>query len=155
MEAWGPAILRTAVGVVFVAHGLPKLLPVWGGPADTIALFQAIGLPVPFILATLVGAIEIVGGLALIAGAFTMWTALVLGIDTAVAIWKVHGRHGFFLNWSLEPGVGHGVEYSVVLLAALVCLALVGPGAFSFDGRRARAQELAALGRARLRSGKV
>jgi hypothetical protein len=41
------------------------------------------------------------------------------------------------------------------LIGALVSLMLTGPGAFSFDGRRARSAEAEAAGRARLRAGKV
>src|SRR5262249_26547689 len=36
--------------------------------------------------------------------------------------WKVHLVHGFFLNWGLRPGVGHGFEFNLVLIGALLCL---------------------------------
>jgi uncharacterized membrane protein YphA (DoxX/SURF4 family) len=73
----------------------------------------------------------------------------------AVAVWKVHLTNGFFLNWLNAPGVGHGYEFNLVLLAGLVCLILTGPGALSIDGRRERWAESEAAGRARLRAGKV
>jgi len=34
-----------------------------------------------------------------------------------VAIAKVHWPNGFFLNWSLEPGKGHGYEMNLALTA--------------------------------------
>jgi uncharacterized membrane protein YphA (DoxX/SURF4 family) len=72
-----------------------------------------------------------------------------------VAIWKVHLVNGFFLNWGMTPGVGHGVEFNLVLIGALLCLMLSGPGGLSIDWRRARSAESQAAGRARLRAGNV
>ena len=83
------------------------------------------------------------------------WVTLVLVADTAISTWKVHLANGFFLNWTLEPGVGHGYEYHLLLLAALVCLMFTGPGAASVDVGRVRSAEAAASARARLRAGSV
>ena len=157
MQPYGPAVLRLAVGAVFVAHGAQKLFGIWGGggPTGTAAFFSQLGLSPAFPLALLVGVVEFVGGLMLIAGALTIVAAPLLVLNMLVAIWKVHLANGFFLNWSLTPGQGHGVEFNLVLIGALVSLMLTGPGAFSIDGRRARSAEAEAYGRARLRAGKV
>jgi putative oxidoreductase len=155
MRPYGPLVLRLAIGAVFVAHGAQKLFGVWGGggPSGTAAFFQALGLSPAYVLALLVGLVEFVGGLMLIGGAYTMATAAVLAAEMVVAVWKVHLPYGFFLNWTGAPGVGHGIEFNVVLIAGLVSLVLGGPGAFSVDGRRARTAEIDAYGRARLRGG--
>ncbi len=50
-----------------------------------------------------------------------------------VAVWTVHVANGFFLNWTMTPGQGHGYEFNLVLVGALVSLMLTGPGALSFD----------------------
>ena len=136
MQAWGVTLLRLTVGAVFVAHGLPKLFgPMWGtSPEGTVALFALVGLQPAPLLAVTVGIVELCGGLALFLGAFTRLMSALLAIIMAVAIWKVHWPYGFFLNLSLEPGVGHGFEYALVLSAALFCLMLNGPGVLSFDG---------------------
>lgn len=156
MQPYGPAVLRLAVGAIFVAHGSQKLFGIGGGGLDaTAAFFTQIGLTPAMPLATLTGAIELVGGLMLIAGALTLFAALALSVTMVVATWKVHFVNGFFLNWSLTPGLGHGYEYNLVLIGALVSLMLSGPGALSIDGRRARYAEAEAYGRARLRSGNV
>ncbi len=149
MYPYGPAVLRLAVGAIFVGHGAQKLFGIWGGPglSGTAAFLGQLGLGPGFPLAVLVGLVEFGGGLMLILGALTLFAALALAIDMAVAIWKVHLAGGFFL-----PA---GYEYAVVLLGTLICLMLTGPGAFSIDGRRARSAEAEAYGRARLRAGKV
>lgn len=157
MQPYGPAVLRAVVGAVFVAHGAQKLFGLWGGGGltGTAAGFEQLGLTPAYPLAVLVGLVEFGGGLLLIAGAFTLFAALALTIVMAVAAWKVHIANGFFINWALVPGQGHGFEFNLTLIGALVALMLTGPGAFSIDGRRARSAEMEAYGRARLRAGKV
>ena len=153
----GPLALRLAIGAVFVAHGAQKLFGIWGGggPTGTAAFFAEVGLTPAYPLALLVGIVEVAGGLLLMGGAFTLITAAVLTVDMLVAVWTVHLASGFFLNWTMAPGQGHGYEFNLVLIAALVSLMLTGPGALSFDRYRAQAAEADALGRARLRTGKV
>ena len=42
MRGLGLLVLRFAIGIVFVVHGLPKLVPVWEtGPAQASALLEA------------------------------------------------------------------------------------------------------------------
>ena len=102
-----------------------------------------------------VSTLEFAGGILLAFGAFTLPVSAALTIDMLVAIWKVHLASGFFINWNLVPVQGHGVEYNFLLIAALVCLMLTGPGVFSIDGRRDSHARAAAAGRARIRMGKV
>jgi putative oxidoreductase len=149
MQPYGPAVLRLAVGAVFVGHGAQKLFGIWGGPGieGTATGFAQIGLAPAMPLAVMVGIVEFVGGGLLILGGLTLVSSLALTFTMLVAIWKVHLAGGFFL-----PA---GFEYNLVLIGALVSLMLTGPGAFSIDGRRARSAEAEAAGRARLRAGKV
>ncbi|CAN5412567.1 DoxX family protein [soil metagenome] len=157
MQAFGPAVLRLGLGVIFVAHGAQKLFGMWGGGgiAGTAAFFDQLGLGPAVPLAVLVGLVEFVGGLMLLLGAFTAVAALPLAVIMMTAIWTVHAPHGFFLDWSRAPEAGFGYEFNLSVIAGLVCLALTGPGALSIDGRRAHSAELSAAGRARLRAGKV
>jgi uncharacterized membrane protein YphA (DoxX/SURF4 family) len=55
----------------------------------------------------------------------------------------------------MRPGVGHGFEFNMVLVAGLVCIIFSGPGALSVDAFRARSAESQAAGRARARTGNV
>lgn len=154
MKEWGPTFLRLAMGGVFIAHGAQKLFGVWGGAGltGTADYFVALGLPAPFLLAILVAIVEAGGGVLLVVGYQTIWVALTLTVDMGVATWKVHFAKGFFLNWTLTPGVGHGYEYNLVLIGGLLCLIFTGAGALSVDHSRARAAEEEAAGRARLRA---
>jgi putative oxidoreductase len=149
MQPYGPAVLRLAVGAVFVAHGAQKLFGVWGGGGldGTAAFLTQLGLSPAFPLAVLVGLVEFVGGLLLILGAFTPYAALALALTMAIAIWTVHLGAGFFLP--------NGYEFKGALVGALISLMLTGAGACSVDGWRARSAEAEAYGRARLRAGNV
>lgn len=149
IPAYGPAVLRLVVGAVFVAHGSQKLFGVWGGGGlmGTAASFSALGFEPSYPLAVVAATVEFGGGLLLLLGAYTIVASLALIVQMAVAIWVVHLPNGFFL-----PG---GYEFNLTLIAALACLALTGPGAFSIDARRASHAAAAAAGRARLRAGKV
>ena len=148
---YGPTVLRVSVGAVFMAHGAQKLFGIWGGPGlnGTTAMLGALGVPYAQPLAMVLALVEFAGGILLALGALTRWAALALAVDMAVAIWKVHARNGFFL--SDHASRGGGVEYAMVLLAALVCVALIGPGAFSIEHARHQSFEAAARGRARAR----
>lgn len=155
MQAYGLAVLRLIVAAVFIAHGAQKLFGIWGGYglAGTAGFFDQIGVRPAYPLAVIVAIIEFGGGLMLAAGAMTLVVSIALAMVMLGAMWKVHAAHGFFL--ASVPGQGNGIEFTLVLLGALVALMLSGPGAMSIDGQRARSAEAEAAGRARLRAGKV
>ena len=155
--AYGLAVLRVVVAIVFIAHGGQKLFGWWGGPGlqATAGFFGEMGLNPALPLATIVAVLEFGGGIMLLTGAFTIYVSAALALDMLGAMWKVHLANGFFLNWNNVPVQGHGVEYNLVLLGALVCLMLSGPGVLSIDGRRASHAASAAAGRARIRMGKM
>jgi putative oxidoreductase len=150
MRAYGLTVLRLCVASVFIAHGLQKLLGLWGGPGlqGTAAMVKGLGFPFPMPLALVLTATELGGGILLAVGWLTPWVALALAVDMGIAIWKVHYPHGFFL----APGNrGQGIEFVLVLLGALLCLAFSGSGALSIDEWRNQHHEARARSRARLR----
>jgi putative oxidoreductase len=153
MRPYAFTALRLAVGAVFVAHGAQKLFGAWGGPglAGTEGYFASLGLQPAQPLAILVAITEFAGGILLILGGATLWVSLALAVAMAVAIWKVHYPNGFFLNWANTPGQGHGVEFNLVLVGALVALMLGGAGALSIDEWRDSTREAQARGRERSR----
>jgi len=42
--------------------------------------------------------------------------------------------HGFFINWELRPGKGHGLEANLVFIAMAVACLIAGGGSLSLDG---------------------
>jgi putative oxidoreductase len=126
----GLAALRVTVGTVFAAHGAQKLF--FFGLAGVGEAFAGMGVPLAAVTGPLVGFVELVGGLALVLGLFTRFVSLGLAAVMVGAVVMVHLPAGFFL-----PA---GAEFVLTLLAAVVALALAGPGAFSLDALLRRRQ---------------
>jgi len=119
---WGILPLRIAVGLVFLMHGGQKLFVFGtGGTAD---ILDKLGIPLPFIAAFIVIAVELLGGLAILLGVFTRLAGGLLAFEMMVAIIvaRVHG--GFFAPY--------GYEFEFTLLMACLTFALCGPGGASF-----------------------
>jgi len=153
MRPYGAAALRLCVGAVFLVHGAQKLFGLLGGPgiSGTAKTLASLGLPYPTPLAVTLGVVEFGGGVLLVLGFATLWASLALLAGVGLTVWKVHYPQGFALNGALLGGSGHAGEFHLVLLGALLCLLLGGPGALSLDERRSQHLEAQARGRARIR----
>lgn len=130
----GLTILRVVVGAIFVAHGVQKFF-LLGIPAIAGGFAQA-GIPMPSLMAPFIALVELLGGLALVAGFLSRPAALGIAFNMLGAMFLVHLPGGFFLP--------SGIEYTLALLAASVAIILMGPGAFSLDALLARRIEPAA-----------
>jgi putative oxidoreductase len=131
--SWSHLIVRLALGATFFAHGAQKVFGWFGGRglAETIAGFRQMNIPPA---ATVTAAcIECFGGLAMILGLLARPVALGLTVVMLVAIKKVHARHGFFLNWSLAQGKGHGYEFNLTLIAMALSILIGGAGSLAID----------------------
>lgn len=117
-------LLRVALGIMFLAHGLTKLFVFT--PAGTAKFFASVGfagwLAYPII------AFEIFAGVLLILGVFPRWVAVVAAVELFVAS-TVHFGNG----WSFTNPNG-GWEYPVFLAVAAAVLALIGDGAYALKG---------------------
>lgn len=124
----GLLVLRLAVGLTMAAHGGQKLFGWFGGYgiAGTGGFMESLGFRPGKVHATLAGLSELVGGLLIALGLLTpVGSALVLTV-MVVAIGSVHLPKGFFVS-------DGGFEYNLVIMAAVVSLAFMGPGAYSLD----------------------
>ena len=132
--SWSHAVVRLALGVVFVAHGGQKVFGWFGGPGlkATIQMFQQY-MKVPPAATVTTALIEFLGGLAMLAGFLARPAAVGIIVVMLAAIAKVHGQHGFFINFSGTPDKGHGFEFNFVLIAMALAILIGGAGAFSID----------------------
>ncbi len=131
---WAPLVIRVALGVIFIAHGGQKLFGLWGG-AGLQATFDAFenNMGIPPWLTLMAVLAEFFGGLAVLIGLLTRLASVSLTIVMLVAIFEAHLQYGFFMNWSLVRGVGHGIEFNIALLGMSLGLILSGPGQLSLD----------------------
>ena len=130
---WLIAIVRIVLGVVFFAHGAQKTLGWFGGAGlqSTVRTFQE-HLRIPAPLALLAVAAEFLGGLGLIVGLLSRVAALGIAVVMCVALFAVHRKFGFFMNWYGEKQ-GHGVEYHILVLALATLVIFKGAGSLSLD----------------------
>lgn len=114
-------LLRLGLGLIFIYHGYPKL---FAHPKEWLDNFQHMGFPRYF--AYISGAIEFFGGLMLIAGLFTRVAALLISIEMAIAVWRVHLPQGTLLDV-------HNYEFVLLLALSAFTLAAIGAGTVSLD----------------------
>jgi len=127
MGEWSLALLRVVLGVIFLYHGYLKLF-VPGGFTGTVGFFTSLGIPVPAYSALLVSVVEFVGGILLVLGVLSRWSAVLLLVDMLVAFFLVHLKNGFLVS-------NGGYEFVLVLIAGLVVVLTSGPGKLSAGSR--------------------
>lgn len=130
-------LLRITLGGLFLAHAALKFFVFT--PAGTAKFFASLGLP--YEIAYITMAAEIIGGLALIAGFRTRIVSLALTPILLGAIVMVHGSAGFFFN---DPNGGW--EYPAFWIIALVTQALLGDGAYALSSSRGSNASLSLAG---------
>jgi putative oxidoreductase len=133
--------MRLVVGYGFMEHGFAKLSR---GPDAFANILQQLGVPLPHLAAWLTIGTELIGGLALLLGAFVLWASIPTALVLLVAMVSVHLPYGFssVTLLSVSPAGARfgpvGYELDLLYLAALLILALQGPGPLSVDQMRER-----------------
>jgi len=133
---WVPLPLRLVIGFGFMAHGWAKLS---GGPSGFAKLLAQIGVPLPEITAWASTFVELLGGLAILVGAFVEVVSVPLIIMMLVAMFTVHLKYGFSSIKTIGltedgPRFGPpGYEVNLLYVAGLVALILGGAGTLSID----------------------
>jgi putative oxidoreductase len=136
---WAPFPLRLIVGLGFMQHGFAKLTR---GPDVFAAILQAIGVPAPHLMAWATIATELLGGLAVLIGAFVPLVSIPMAAVLLVAVFTVQLPYGFSsikLIGVTAAGAQFGppgYEMNLLYLACLATLVLGGSGPLAITGRR-------------------
>ena len=124
LAPWTPrmlGILRIVIGFLFLQHGSAKLLGI-----PHVAMFDGVQL---FSLIGVAGILELVGGILILIGLCTRFTAFILSGEMAFAYFLAHAGAG-------PLPMLNGGELAVVYCFVFLYLAFAGAGAFSIDHAR-------------------
>jgi putative oxidoreductase len=115
---FGIALLRVALGIILLAHGWPKIKDL----KTTAVSFEGMGFRPGGLWGTIAAVVEFFGGVLLITGLFTRFTAFVVfGQFIVILIWRLRRR---------DPLVG-GFELDLLMLVAALTILTLGPGAYA------------------------
>src|SRR5215475_9650902 len=134
---WAPLPLRLIVGLGFMQHGFSK----FSRGSDAFAtILHALGVPAPHFMALFTILIEILGGLAVILGAFVTLVSLPMAALLLLVIFTVHLPYGFCSIKLLAVTTAGaqfgpvGYECNLLYLACLAALVMGGSGPLAIDG---------------------
>lgn len=136
VAVWAPIPLRLIVGYGFMEHGFAKLSR---GPEAFAAILNTMGVPAPHLMAWLTILTELVGGAAVLLGAFVPLVTVPMAAVLFVAMLTVHLPYGFSSIKLLSVMSGRaqfgppGYELDLLYLACLAALVLGGSGPVAID----------------------
>ena len=120
-----------------MAHGYAKIAR---GPEHFVGIVHAMGIPAANVMAWATIIVELIGGLAVLLGAFVTWVSLPMAVILLVATFTVHLPNGFSsIKLQAKTAAGAqfgqpGYEADLLYLACLMALVIGGPGPFSVHG---------------------
>lgn len=120
-------VLRVAAGGFLLPHALGKLFGWFGGPglAGFAQELRSFRLPAATPLPLLLASLQVLAGTAVLLGWQTRGAALVAAAFIAFTAWLALPKGWFWMRG--------GAEYPLLWAAALLALALLGPGAWALD----------------------
>jgi putative oxidoreductase len=130
-KAYVSVVGRVLLALMFILSGFGKFINIQG----TAAYIASGGLPAPTLLAAVVAALELLGGIALVAGFRVRWVGLALALFTLAAsaifhaYWAVPADQQFVTQLLFMKNLS--VAGGMLLISAL------GAGPLSLDARRA------------------
>jgi len=118
--SWALLILRIALGMIFIAHGWPKIKNL----QQTATNFHGMGFRPGKFWGTIAAVLEFFGGIALIVGLFTMLLGGLFVVEFAI-----------ILGWKLRKNIPlvNGWELDLIIFAGATIILALGAGAYSFD----------------------
>jgi putative oxidoreductase len=123
---YGYPLIRFGAGAIFMYHGYAKLFLGFGAVVAKNIL-TPMGFPMPDLLASLLGVLELFGGAALALGLLTRPIALMFAIEM-VFVTKWHFPNGYFFT---SPKGGY--EFPLMMLLIYIAIVFRGAGRCSLD----------------------
>jgi putative oxidoreductase len=136
LRRWSAIPLRVIVGCGFIAHGYAKVM---NGPDHFASSLQGLGVPALHLMSWATIGFELLGGLAVLAGAYIPLISIPLTVILLVAAITVHLPYGFTsiklrAVTAAGPQFGPpGYETNLLYIAALATLVLGGSGPLALD----------------------
>jgi putative oxidoreductase len=136
LHVYAPLPIRFIVGYGFMAHGYAKILK---NPENFAAILHGLNVPAPHFMAWATIAIELLGGLAVLLGAFVPLIAGPMLAVLLVATLTVHLPFGFtsIKLMSVVNGMPQfgppGYETDALYIAGIATLLFAGSGPFAID----------------------
>jgi putative oxidoreductase len=141
MQRYAALPLRAIVGVGFIQHGWAKIAK---GPDAFAAILQGLHVPFPHLSAYLTISVELVGGAALLSGAFIAWASVPTIVVLLTAMFTVHLPYGFssikikaIVDGRAQFGPP-GYECDLLYIACILALVFLRPSPWSIDNYRLR-----------------
>ena len=129
--AYALLFVRIAIGVFFITHGYGKLFGDAPGMEGFTGMLVMMGVPAAGLFAWLVAIAEFFGGLAILVGAFTRFSAFWLAIISFVAWVKVKG-FSLGMVMIMENGMPMGGgDLDLLALGMTLAILFAGPGMYS------------------------
>jgi putative oxidoreductase len=122
---WGITLVRVTMGTILIVASWEKLSA--GGLFGFSAAISNFGLPLPQFFGPFITAVELVGGILVLAGLGARWVALLFVCEFAVNV--------FILKIPRQPPFGgwDSMRIDLMMLATAIALVLVGPGRLALD----------------------
>ena len=129
----GMFLVRLFLGIVMFPHGAQKMLGWFGGGgfSGTVQGMTGMGLPAAVVVLIIIG--EFFGSLGLIFGFLGRVAAGGILLIMLGAIFMVHLKNGFFMNWMGAPNGQEGFEYHLLVVGMALAILVKGSGKLSVD----------------------
>src|SRR6516165_3461470 len=141
MQRYAAIPLRAIIGGGFVQHGWAKIVK---GPDGFAGILQSLHVPFPHLSAYLTISVELLGGAAILFGAFVAWASVPAIVVLLSAMFTVHLPYGFssiklqaVVNGRAQFGPP-GYECDLLYIASILALVFLSPGPWSIDRYRLR-----------------
>ncbi len=126
MNDFGKLVLRLALGILLLLHGLAKLT---SGVDDIAGMLQGAGLPGWLAYGAYIG--EVLAPLMVIFGLYARIGAVIIVVQMLFAIGLAHMKDIFVLT---DTG-GWAIELQAMFLFTALAVALIGPGRYAINRR--------------------